>query len=212
MQGMDGSNLLAGIAILVACVIGSWQLWPALSENKRSRIVLLIFVAVVSSITLNIVLKPKDSTLIDSSNNSEQWSCQYVAEILASNPRLSTFTSLMIKSELFDALNSEGRYAVFAPTNDAFKEMDKKKLDYVMNEEDMMRNFFMFHVVEKIESFEGLRDIELSTMQGEDIVLDSSGAQQRIEGVNITKSDISGCNGVVNIINGVLIPLELAFK
>ncbi|MDT0648741.1 fasciclin domain-containing protein [Autumnicola edwardsiae] len=133
---------------------------------------------------------------------------------------LSTLTNALKKADLSETLRKEqGPFTVFAPTDAAFNEIDKEKMDSLMNNDnqDELSDLLKYHVVEdEITSDELSQQIQSNNgeytfntmageeitamMSGEDIVLrDGSGNT-----ATITRADINASNGVVHMIDAVI--------
>ena len=135
-------------------------------------------------------------------------------------PELKTFVSFLITTEKVDLLSKEdGPYTVFAPTNEAFKLIDEKKMKSVLNPKNRKElnsvienhivagNLDSSSLVQNINSSDGSYEIQtlsgtilVASQDGTKIVLTDPNGQKAVIG----KSDIIGSNGVLHVVNTVL--------
>ncbi|SMO75240.1 fasciclin domain-containing protein [Gracilimonas mengyeensis] len=132
---------------------------------------------------------------------------QNIVEIASKNYELSTLVSLVAEAGLVETLQGDGPFTVFAPTNEAFEEVSST-LEGLSAEQ--VREVLTYHVatVEALSTEIASNDLtELPTVQGENITITLSGAEVVINGsAGVNEVDLQGTNGVVHIIDSVLLP------
>lgn len=130
-----------------------------------------------------------------------------VVEIAVSNPDFSILVEAVTKADLAGALSAEGPFTVFAPTNEAFnhlfKQLGVKGIEDLTAEQ--LTPILTYHVVSGKVMSSDLSNTYVATLNGKKLKVDLS------EGVHINDSkviaaDIAGNNGVVHVIDQVLIP------
>ncbi len=124
------------------------------------------------------------------------------------HPELSTFVLLVNKAELKDLFNGTGPFTVFAPTDDAFKKLGKKKLDDLMKPEkrDELSSLLIYHVVPGKYMSNNLKTREARTVNGKSLSIEVENGEIKINNAKIIKADLVGPNGVIHEIDTVLIP------
>lgn len=131
---------------------------------------------------------------------------QNVVEIASKNYDLSTLVSLVADAGLVTTLEGDGPFTVFAPTNQAFADV-QATLDGLTTEQ--VTEVLQYHVA-AVEALSGsLSDGQtVTTVQGEDITvnIDSENNVTLNGSVNVVTVDLQGTNGVIHIIDGVLLP------
>lgn len=129
-----------------------------------------------------------------------------IVDIAQDTDKLSSLVAAVIKAQLADALKSEGPFTVFAPTNEAFAELLTNlgvSLDEV-NVDDL-KDILLYHVVNNRLFSSDLKSKSYATLNGANI--DVNIHDFSINGnVNIIATDFIATNGVVHIIDQVLIP------
>jgi transforming growth factor-beta-induced protein len=159
----------------------------------------------VADYTLNL-----ESWMLEVDNfNSEkaETSAGTVVQIAASNPDFSTLVEAVTKAGLAGALSAEGPFTVFAPTNEAFKALFKQL--GVSGVKDLtaeqLTPILTYHVVSGKVMSTDLTNTSVATLNGQKIKVDLSNGV-KINESKVTKADISGTNGVVHVIDRVLLP------
>jgi uncharacterized surface protein with fasciclin (FAS1) repeats len=130
-----------------------------------------------------------------------------VATAASNNPLLSTLVTAVKKAGLVDTLNNTENLTVFAPTNDAFAKIDKKTLDKVLADKEMLTAILTEHVVgEKLTpmTVAGEHD-SLNPKQG--ITVKGSGEDFTVNGdAKVLCGNVQTANATVYIIDSVLLP------
>jgi transforming growth factor-beta-induced protein len=130
-----------------------------------------------------------------------------VVQIAASNPDFSILVEAVTKAGLAGALSAEGPFTVFAPTNEAFKALFKQL--GVSGVKDLtaeqLTPILTYHVVSGKVMSTDLKNTSVATLNGQKIKIDLSNGV-KINESKVTKADISGTNGVVHVIDRVLLP------
>ena len=131
-----------------------------------------------------------------------------VVEIAVSNPDFSILVEAVTKAGLADALSAEGPFTVFAPTNEAFENLFGQL--GVNGIEDLTAEQLMpiltYHVVSGKVMSTDLSNSTVSTLnEGNALKVDLSNGV-KINDSKVVAADIAGKNGVIHVINKVLIP------
>merc|ERR1712205_143481 len=134
-------------------------------------------------------------------------------------PDLSTLVSAVVAAGLADTLSSAGKFTVFAPTNEAFKALPAGTLANLMKPENKAKlvDILKYHVLpEEVLSTQLKPEQDVKTVEGKSLHIEllktwygnivSVGGKFRHGGKEVTKADNIASNGVVHIINGVLLP------
>jgi uncharacterized surface protein with fasciclin (FAS1) repeats len=134
---------------------------------------------------------------------------QNIVGLAAGTPALSTLVTAVQAAGLVDTLSSPGNFTVFAPTNAAFDALPPGTLDSLLADTDALTNVLTYHVSADYypaEALVGQRG-RIPTVQGDFIRLDARGSGVHLNGnVAVTTPDVFASNGVVHIIDGVLLP------
>mmetsp|Transcript_32065 Transcript_32065/g.45579 ORF Transcript_32065/g.45579 Transcript_32065/m.45579 type:complete len:740 (-) Transcript_32065:422-2641(-) len=134
-----------------------------------------------------------------------------IAEIAAANSDLTTLVEALGKADLVDALSGEGPFTVFAPTNAAFSELGNALVSSLLEDQDTLIEILTYHVVEGTITSDDLEEGQLTTLQGGSIDVDEQGFwifKRTVlnDGIRFEVTDITASNGVIHLIDGVLLP------
>lgn len=130
-----------------------------------------------------------------------------VVEIAASNSDFSTLVEAVKKAELVDALSADGPFTVFAPTNEAFESLFKNLGVSGIGDltAEQLTPILTYHVVSGKVMSTDLSNTSVATLNGQKIKVDLSDGV-KINDSKVVKADIEGKNGVVHVIDKVLLP------
>ncbi len=132
-----------------------------------------------------------------------------IVEIAVGNPDFSTLVAALQAADLVDALSGEGPFTVFAPTNAAFAALPAGTLDDLLKPEnkDQLTAILTYHVVSgKVMAADVVALTEATSLQGDTIAVSASEAGVKVDAANVTATDISASNGVIHVIDAVILP------
>ena len=132
-----------------------------------------------------------------------------IVDLAVATPDLSTLVTALKAGGLVDTLSGPGPFTVFAPTNEAFTALPAGVLANLLKPENkaQLDNVLTYHVVAGAVRAEALKDGEkIKTLQGEELTVRIAGGDVFINSANVTTADVTASNGVVHIIDGVLLP------
>ena len=121
---------------------------------------------------------------------------------------LSTLVAAVQAAELVEVLQSEGPFTVFAPTNEAFAALPEGTVESLLLEEnrEMLISILTYHVVPgKVMSTDLSDGMSAETVQGGNVSI-SIGDGVTVNGANVIMADVEASNGVVHIIDAVILP------
>jgi uncharacterized surface protein with fasciclin (FAS1) repeats len=132
---------------------------------------------------------------------------QTVVEIAVSDGRFETLVAALQAAGLVDTLSGEGPFTVFAPTDDAFEALPAGALDSLLADTDALTEVLLYHVVPGNVLAEQVVTLESAdTVLGEPVTITVSGSTVKVNDANVIITDIQGSNGVIHVIDAVLIP------
>jgi uncharacterized surface protein with fasciclin (FAS1) repeats len=131
-----------------------------------------------------------------------------VADTIATKQQLSTLSGLVAKSGLTDTLKGTGPFTVFAPSNEAFAKVPAKTMDALAQDPAKLKAVLTYHVVSGKVMAADVRNGNSKTVNGANLALSKAGDFVTVEQAMVQTADISASNGVVHIVDSVLIPPE----
>ena len=129
-----------------------------------------------------------------------------VPEVIAADPELSTLSKLISDAGLTQTLSGTGPFTVFAPTNAAFKNVPAKTMDELAKNKELLSQVLTFHVVPTKAMAADVKQGNVKSVNGANLALSKAGAYVTVEDAVVTKSDLTATNGVVHVIDRVLMP------
>jgi len=130
-------------------------------------------------------------------------------DLIAAQPELSTLQGLLAEAGLGEALDGGGEFTLFAPTNDAFSAIQDQINDLRQNNPAALQEILRYHLLVGAQNSSAVAaSSTLATqLDGQTIAVDASSGQVVLNGtVPVLFADAEGRNGVIHIINGVLLP------
>jgi uncharacterized surface protein with fasciclin (FAS1) repeats len=129
-----------------------------------------------------------------------------VTDTAMRTPQLSTLSKLVADAGLADTLRGTGPYTVFAPSDEAFKAVPAKTLAELSTNKELLKSVLTYHVVAGKMTAAEVKAGNAKTVQGANVALAKSGGFVTVEDALVTQADVPATNGVVHIIDRVLMP------
>ena len=121
--------------------------------------------------------------------------------------QFKTLTTLVKEAGLAGALQAKGPYTVFAPTDAAFTKVPKATLAALAKDKAKLRAVLLYHVAKgKLTAAKVVKLQSIKTLDGQSLKVRVSHGTVTVGGSRLTKTDIGASNGVIHVINKVLIP------
>ena len=120
----------------------------------------------------------------------------------------NTLVAAVTAAGLVDTLKGEGPFTVFAPTDDAFAALPEGTVDALLNDIPTLTSILTYHVVAgKVMSTDLSDGMTAGTVNGADITISTMDGVQ-VNGATVTAADIETSNGVIHVIDAVILPPE----
>ncbi|MFT6534407.1 MAG: putative surface protein with fasciclin (FAS1) repeats [Alpinimonas sp.] len=120
-----------------------------------------------------------------------------------------TFTTLVAAVQaagLVDTLTSEGPFTVFAPTDEAFAALPAGTVEGLLADIPALTKVLTFHVVAgKVMAADVVKLTSATTVEGSDVSIDATDGV-KVNGANVVTADIECDNGVIHVVDAVLLP------
>ena len=132
-----------------------------------------------------------------------------IVQIAADAGQFTTLVAAVKAAGLADTLSGKGPFTVFAPTDAAFAKLGKETLADLLKPENkpQLVAILTYHVLgERAMAATVVARKELTTLQGGTLAVVVDGGKVKVGSANISKTDITGSNGVIHVIDSVLIP------
>jgi uncharacterized surface protein with fasciclin (FAS1) repeats len=130
-----------------------------------------------------------------------------VVQKAAAAGQFKTLVSLVKQAGLAKTLSGTGRFTVFAPTDAAFAKVPKATLKQLAADKAKLRAVLLYHVVSgRLTAAKVTKLRSARTLNGATVRIRVSGGMVYVNGARIVKPNVSASNGVIHVINRVLIP------
>lgn len=156
------------------------------------------------------------TTTAASSGTTAMMAEETIVEIAAGNEDFSTLVAAVTAAGLAETLSGEGPFTVFAPTNEAFAKIPEATLTALLEpaNKDTLTKILTYHVVAAEVMAADVTPGAVTTVEGTDFTIEVDGDKVVIvdgtgNRVNVTATDIEASNGVIHVIDGVLIPSDV---
>jgi transforming growth factor-beta-induced protein len=140
---------------------------------------------------------------------------QDIVEVAVAAGNFKTLAAALEAAGLVETLKGEGPFTVFAPTDEAFAKLDKALLDDLLKPEnkDTLVAILTYHVVPgKVTAADVVKLNKAKTVQGEEITIKVDGNTVMVNDAKVTQTDIAASNGVIHVIDTVILPPTVAEK
>lgn len=129
-----------------------------------------------------------------------------VADTIARDPQLSTLNTLVAEAGMTESLKAAGPMTVFAPTNEAFKNVPAKTMDELAHDPAKLKAVLSYHVIPARLTSADVANGDVKTAQGAKVAVFKSGEFVTVDEAMVTRADIVASNGVVHTVDRVLMP------
>ncbi len=132
-----------------------------------------------------------------------------IVELAVGTESLSTLVAAVQAGGLVETLQGDGPFTVFAPTNEAFAKLPEGVVENLLKPEnkDALVAVLTYHVVPgKVKSTDLSDGMTAKTVEGSKITVDINYGKVMIDNANVTAANIMASNGVVHVIDTVILP------
>jgi uncharacterized surface protein with fasciclin (FAS1) repeats len=121
--------------------------------------------------------------------------------------QFKTLAALLKEAGLATTLEGKGPYTVFAPTDAAFAKVPKGTLQALAENKSQLRTVLLYHVAKgRLTAATIAKRHTIRTLNGQSLPVSVRGGVVTVGGARVLKANVNASNGVIHVINGVLIP------
>ena len=134
-----------------------------------------------------------------------------LVETAVSAGSFNTLAAAVKAAGLAEALSGDGPFTVFAPTDDAFAALPKGTVESLLKPENrhQLTEILKYHVVSgRVYADQALTAQSAKTLQGDAVRIGLDGGRMQVDGANIMATDIETSNGVIHVIDRVILPQD----
>ena len=132
---------------------------------------------------------------------------QNIVQTAVAAGQFKTLTKLLTRAGLVAALEQPGPFTVFAPTDAAFKKVPKRTLNALLRNKAKLKAVLLYHVVSgDVTAADVVKLSSAKTLSGKSVRIHVAGTNVFVNKAKVTKPDVMATNGVIHVVNRVLIP------
>ena len=137
---------------------------------------------------------------------AENYGAKDIVDTAVAAGDFKTLAAALQAAGLVDTLKGPGPFTVFAPTDAAFAKIPKADLDALIKDKAMLTKVLTYHVVSgKVLASDVSKLSQAKTVQGQSVKIDTSSGV-KVDGASVVKADILCSNGVIHVIDSVILP------
>ncbi|MFY7999999.1 MAG: fasciclin domain-containing protein [Candidatus Kapaibacteriota bacterium] len=134
-----------------------------------------------------------------------------IVETAVAAGNFKTLATALTEAGLVETLKGAGPFTVFAPTDAAFAKIPKEKLEALLKDKEALKKVLLYHVVSgKVMAKEviGMNGKKAKTVEGAEAAITVKDATVMIDAAKVEKTDIECSNGVIHVIDSVIMPAK----
>ena len=164
----------------------------------KNRIIILFAMLVFTSVS---VFAQMDTKMVMNSSKND------IVQTAIKAGNFTTLATALTEAGLVDALKGDGPFTVFAPTDEAFKNLPDGALEGLLKDKEALKNVLLYHVVSgKVSSKEVVDLNKATTLNGSDLNIKTNNGKVMINDADVIGADVMASNGIIHVIDKVLLP------
>lgn len=168
--------------------------------------------ATVAALSLGFFLSPLASTASECSDNqTTKTAKRCVVDTAKEAGSFKTLLTAVQAAGLESTLRGEGPFTVFAPTDEAFEKLPKATVEELLKPEnkEKLKAVLTYHVVPgKVYAKDVVKLSSAKTVNGKEVKITVDGEKVKVDNANVVKTDIEARNGVIHVIDAVILPQD----
>jgi uncharacterized surface protein with fasciclin (FAS1) repeats len=129
-----------------------------------------------------------------------------IVDTAVSAGNFKTLAQALTAADLVNTLKGPGPFTVFAPTDAAFAKVPKDQLDALLKDKAKLTAVLTYHVVPGKVMAKDVKPGAVKTVQGQSLTVSTDGGKVTVDGATVTATDIAASNGVIHVIDSVVLP------
>jgi len=129
-----------------------------------------------------------------------------IVDTAVSAGQFKTLVKAVQEAGLVDTLKSKGPFTVFAPTDEAFAKLPAGTLDALLKDKQKLAAVLTYHVVPGRVMAAQVKPGQVKTVEGQSLTLSTMNGAVMVNNAKVLKTDIVASNGVIHVIDTVVLP------
>lgn len=164
----------------------------------KNRIFLIVSIIIFATVSM---FAQMDAKMVNNVAKND------IVQTAISAGNFTTLVTALTEADLVSALEAEGPYTVFAPTDEAFNKLPKDVLSSLLEDKEALKNVLLYHVVSgDITSKQIVKLNDAMTLNGSDIKIKVDDGKVMVNDSQVVGADVVASNGIIHVIDTVLLP------
>jgi uncharacterized surface protein with fasciclin (FAS1) repeats len=130
-----------------------------------------------------------------------------IVDVAVSAGSFTTLAAALEAAGLVDALKGEGPFTVFAPTDAAFAKLPEGTIEALLADKEKLTQILTYHVVAGKVTAEQVVELDrATTLNGQDVRISTDYGSVKVNDAKVIKADVMASNGVIHVIDTVILP------
>ena len=129
-----------------------------------------------------------------------------IVQTAQDNGSFNTLVVAIQQAGLVDTLKGAGPFTVFAPTDAAFAKIPKDQLDALLKDKAKLTKVLTYHVVPGTVLAKDVKPGQVKTVEGQSFTVKADGGKVMVDNAVVTMTDVKADNGVIHVIDAVILP------
>ena len=134
------------------------------------------------------------------------FAAQDIVDTAVAAGQFKTLATALKEAGLVETLKGAGPFTVFAPTDAAFAKLPAGTVEGLLKDKEALRKVLTYHVVAGRVLAKDVRSGEARTVQGQPLALRAEPGRVTVNGAAVTAADVLASNGVIHVIDSVILP------
>ena len=163
-------------------------------------------------VIISVLLVSAPVLLLAGSYGSKSKVSMDIVDTAISARSFNTLVAALEAADLVDVLRGDGPFTVFAPTDDAFAKLPEGTLENLLKPENKakLQSILTYHVVPgRYMAADVIKMSSAKTVNGQSFTISKSYGNAMVDNAKITKTDIDASNGVIHVIDSVILPKDM---
>ena len=148
-------------------------------------------------------------TLATAGHHGDKAKAKDIVDTAVSAGQFNTLAAALDAADLIETLKGDGPFTVFAPTDEAFAKLPEGTVETLLMPEnrDQLVAVLTYHVVAgKVEAADVVKLEQATTVNGADVTITVADGGVQVDDANVIATDIDASNGVIHVIDSVILP------
>ena len=164
-------------------------------------------ISIVAALAAVLAVGVTTATAGPTAGSSSTMAQKNIVETAVAAGQFTTLASLLTKAGLAGTLAGKGPFTVFAPTDAAFAKVPKATLAALGKDKAKLRAVLLYHVVKgKVTAAQAMKLSSAKTVEGKPVSIRVRAGKVIVGGATVVKANVMASNGVIHVINKVLVP------